>query len=131
MTKGNEVEVRESPSKQPGQRRQVFVKELRPMMYGFGDDPDPRADSVVLVEDLLLGYLDTLLQDCQAVAATRQNPSQGPAKVKLEDILYCLRHDEKKTARVEEMLYQNENLKRARRILDFDEVGQFGEVDAD
>lgn len=30
---------------------------VRPMMYGFGDDPNPRQDSVELVEELMLEYL--------------------------------------------------------------------------
>jgi len=134
--------VHDSPSQRPQEAKKLtFTRELRPMLYGFGDDPDPRQDSVELVEGLLLSYLDTFLCDCQAVASTRSLPGygQGP-KVKLEDIMYCLRRDEKKTARVEEMLYQNENLKRARRIMDFDEVGaasasgpgaHFGDMDAE
>ena len=30
---------------------------VRPMMYGFGDDANPRQDSVELVEELMLEYL--------------------------------------------------------------------------
>jgi transposase len=31
------------------------------MMYGFGDDPAPRADSVDLVEDMVVEYLTDIV----------------------------------------------------------------------
>ena len=32
------------------------------MMYGFGDDPSPRPDSVDLVEDMVVEYLTDIVR---------------------------------------------------------------------
>lgn len=38
-------------------RKRIFLKELRTMMYGFGDVSTPRQDTVETVEDCLLDFL--------------------------------------------------------------------------
>ncbi|CAA9995556.1 unnamed protein product [Nesidiocoris tenuis] len=38
-------------------RRRLFSKELRCMMYGFGDDQNPYTESVDLLEDLVIEYV--------------------------------------------------------------------------
>ena len=60
----------------PPKKKPVFSKErrimpfvhmfkfsliVRPMMYGFGDDPVPRNDSVELMEDLVVDYLTNIV----------------------------------------------------------------------
>jgi transcription initiation factor TFIID subunit 13 len=42
-------------------------------------------------------------------------------KLRTEDLLFVLRNDPKKHARVEELLYMNEDLKRARKAFEVDE----------
>lgn len=37
------------------------------MMYGFGDDANPRQDSVDLVEELMLEYLTQVVSSCLVV----------------------------------------------------------------
>jgi transcription initiation factor TFIID subunit 13 len=93
-----------------------FTKELRPMMYGFGDAPDPHPASVALVQDLTLSYLHNFLDQVQSTAQ-----SAGSAKVRLEDVMFVLRKDKKKLVRVEELLFMNEELKKARKAFDVDE----------
>lgn len=34
---------------------------VRPLMYGFGDDINPRQDTVELVEDLMIEYIETIV----------------------------------------------------------------------
>jgi transcription initiation factor TFIID subunit 13 len=91
------------------------------MLYGFGDDPNPHPDSLQLVQDLTLSYLSTFLHDCLSVSQ-----QAGSAKVRLEDIMYVLRKDEKKRARVEELLFMNEELKKARRAFEVEEGANGG-----
>jgi hypothetical protein len=57
------------------------------------------------------------------VAAIGGLPAVPVASVKLrtEDLLHVLRHDPKKLARVEELLFMNEELKRARKAFEIDE----------
>lgn len=38
-------------------RKRLFSKELRCMMYGFGDDQNPFTESVDLLEDLVIEYI--------------------------------------------------------------------------
>ena len=45
----------------------------------------------------------------------------APVKLRTEDLLHVLRHDPKKLARVEELLFMNEELKRARKAFEIDE----------
>lgn len=46
---------------------------------------------------------------------------QPTIRVRTDDLLHVLRHDEKKLARVEELLFMNEELKRARKAFDIEE----------
>lgn len=41
---------------QSGKKR-LFSKELRCMMYGFGDDQNPYTESVELLEDLVIEFI--------------------------------------------------------------------------
>lgn len=38
-------------------RKRLFSKELRCMMYGFGDDQNPYTESVDLLEDLVIEFI--------------------------------------------------------------------------
>ncbi|KDQ07901.1 hypothetical protein BOTBODRAFT_74581, partial [Botryobasidium botryosum FD-172 SS1] len=86
----------------------TFNKDLRSLMYGFGDDPNPSPDSVNVMEEILLEYIIDLSQT--ALRPTRKN------RLTLEDIRRALSHpaDAKKLARMEELLFMQEDIKRAR-----------------
>lgn len=43
------------------------------------------------------------------------------SKLRMEDLLHLLQHDPKKLARVEELLFMNEELKRARKAFEVEE----------
>lgn len=47
--------------------------------------------------------------------------STPSVKLRTDDLLHVLRHDPKKLARIEELLFMNEELKRARRAFEIDE----------
>ncbi|KAG6546983.1 hypothetical protein Mapa_011599 [Marchantia paleacea] len=107
--------------KEPGQsdstlkrKRGIFSKDLRLMMYGFGDDPDPLPETVLLVEDILLEYITEMIHKAQDVASKR-------GKLTTEDIMFLVRKDSRKFARVKELLAMNEELKRARKAFEVDE----------
>lgn len=38
-------------------RKRLFSKELRCMMYGYGDDQNPYTESVDLLEDLVIEFI--------------------------------------------------------------------------
>ncbi|KAL3702300.1 hypothetical protein R1sor_020322 [Riccia sorocarpa] len=95
-------------------KRGTFSKDLRLMMYGFGDDPDPLPETVQLVEDILLEYITEMIHKAQEVASKR-------GKLTTEDIMFLVRKDSRKFARVKELLAMNEELKKARKAFEVDE----------
>ncbi|KAF9154555.1 hypothetical protein BG015_000631 [Linnemannia schmuckeri] len=96
-------------------KKYVFGKELKQLMYGFGDVPNPANDAVGVLEDMLIEYLTDTCTQAAAVADKR-------GKVNVEDFKFVLRKDAKKRARVDELLYMNEDIRRAKRIADIPEL---------
>ncbi|KAG5684685.1 hypothetical protein PVAND_013902 [Polypedilum vanderplanki] len=93
-------------------RKRLFSKELRCMMYGFGDDQNPFTESVDLLEDLVIEFITEITHKASEIGKT--------GKVQVEDIVFLVRKDQRKYARVKDLLTMNEELKKARKA--FDEV---------
>ncbi|KAF3819551.1 hypothetical protein GH733_015060 [Mirounga leonina] len=77
------------------------------MMYGFGDDQNPYTESVDILEDLVIEFITEM-----AMSIGRQG------RVQVEDIVFLIRKDPRKFARVKDLLTMNEELKRARKAFD-------------
>lgn len=86
-----------------------FLKEVREMMYGFGDVNAPRMDTAEVLHNYLMEYLAILLTKTHSMARMK-------GKTKTEDLMYFLRRDRKKYSRVRTLLVTNEELKVARKI---------------
>lgn len=97
---------------QPDKKKRLFSKELRCMMYGFGDDQNPYTETVDMLEDLVISFIGSIV--LQALEIGRVG------RVTVEDVMYLVRQDPRKYARVKDLLSMNEELKRARKA--FDEV---------
>lgn len=95
-------------------KRGVFQKDLQHMMYGFGDDPNPLPETVVLLEDIVLEYVTDLVHQAQDVASKR-------GKLLTDDFLFLIRKDLPKLNRCTELLSMNEELKQARKAFEVDE----------
>ena len=93
-------------------RKRLFSKELRCMMYGFGDDQNPFTESVDLLEDLVIEFITEITHKASEIGRT--------GRVQVEDIIFLVRKDQRKYARVRDLLTMNEELKKARKA--FDEV---------
>ncbi|CAH1647213.1 unnamed protein product [Spodoptera littoralis] len=93
-------------------RKRLFSKELRCMMYGFGDDQNPYTESVDFLEDLVIEFITETTHRAMEVGRT--------GRVQVEDIIFLVRKDQRKYARVKDLLTMNEELKKARKA--FDEV---------
>ncbi|ORX86526.1 TFIID-18kDa-domain-containing protein [Anaeromyces robustus] len=96
-------------------RKHQFTKEIKLLMYGFGDVQNPRQDSAELLEDILYNYLQDI---CTKVA--RVGHKRG--KVITDDFLYILRKDPKKLARCKELLIMQEDLRKARTLFEEPEM---------
>lgn len=91
---------------QPG----IFAKEVRAMLYGFGDDSNPYQDTVDLIEHLAIEYVIDMTK--RAVDVSKSG------RVAVEDIIFLIRKDERKFSRVKELLLMNDELKRARKAFE-------------
>uniref|UniRef100_A0A6B2EHY0 Transcription initiation factor TFIID subunit 13 n=1 Tax=Phlebotomus kandelakii TaxID=1109342 RepID=A0A6B2EHY0_9DIPT len=97
-------------------RKRLFSKELRCMMYGFGDDQNPYTESVDMLEDLVIEFITETTHRAMEIGRT--------GRVQVEDIVFLVRKDARKYARVKDLLTMNEELKRARKA--FDEIKYVG-----
>uniref|UniRef100_A0A1B0AH71 Transcription initiation factor TFIID subunit 13 n=1 Tax=Glossina pallidipes TaxID=7398 RepID=A0A1B0AH71_GLOPL len=97
-------------------RKRLFSKELRCMMYGFGDDKNPYTESVDLLEDLVIEFITEMTHKAMEIGRT--------GRVQVEDIIFLVRKDARKYARVKDLLTMNEELKKARKA--FDEIKYVG-----
>ncbi|KAK9880409.1 hypothetical protein WA026_010288 [Henosepilachna vigintioctopunctata] len=93
-------------------RKRLFSKELRCMMYGFGDDQNPYTESVDIIEDLVIEFITEMTHKAMEMGRT--------GRVQVEDIVFLVQKDPRKYARVKDLLTINEELKRARKA--FDEI---------
>lgn len=88
-----------------------FIKEVRMMLYGYGDVSAPRADTTEALHNYLINYLNILL-------TSTHNMAKIKGKTKTEDLMYFLRRDRLKYSRVKSLLITNEELKAARKIFE-------------
>ncbi|KAG6851000.1 hypothetical protein H0H93_004487 [Arthromyces matolae] len=88
--------------------RGLFTKELKNIMYGFGDDRNPANDTVNVMEEILVEYI---MDVC-----TSAGGSSRKARLSIDDLRRALSRpaDSKKLARMEELLFMQEDIKRAR-----------------
>lgn len=96
--------------------RGIFAKELPKLMYGFGDDKQVANDTVSVMEEILIEYIVDICQ-----VALQQTPKKG--RLQIEDLRRALGRDPKKLARMEELLFMQEDIKRARKQFEDGEAG--------
>uniref|UniRef100_A0A9L0RGG5 Transcription initiation factor TFIID subunit 13 n=1 Tax=Equus caballus TaxID=9796 RepID=A0A9L0RGG5_HORSE len=94
----------------PAQERRPNSESVRCMMYGFGDDQNPYTESVDILEDLVIEFITEMTHKAMSIGR------QG--RVQVEDIVFLIRKDPRKFARVKDLLTMNEELKRARKAFD-------------
>ncbi|OJT15725.1 Transcription initiation factor TFIID subunit 13 [Trametes pubescens] len=100
--------------------RGMFTKELRNLMYGFGDDRNPANDTVNVMEEILIEYI---VDVCQTASSGGKK-----SRLSIEDLRRALSRpaDAKKLARMEELLFMQEDIKRARAQFEESEMNPSG-----
>ncbi|KAL6750365.1 transcription initiation factor IID, 18kD subunit-domain-containing protein [Haematococcus lacustris] len=91
---------------EPDSFKGQFTKELRSMVYGFGDDESPLQETVDLVEEVLMHFLRDIMQ--RAVIAAADSLRAKPDE---RDILFVVRKDPVKFARIKELLRMQQLVK--------------------
>ncbi|RAL49661.1 unnamed protein product [Cuscuta campestris] len=95
-------------------KRGMFQKDLQHMMYGFGDDPNPLQETMLLVEDIVAEYVTDMVHKAEDIATKR-------GRLLAEDFLFLIRKDLPKLSRCTELLSMNEELKQARKAFEIEE----------
>ncbi|BGP16560.1 hypothetical protein JCM10213_000528 [Rhodosporidiobolus nylandii] len=88
-------------------KKGLFAKDLAPMMYGFGDD-NPAPDTINVMEELVIEHITDMCIQAHQISTNR-------GKIKVDDFRFALRRDPKKLARLDELLFMQEEIARARR----------------
>lgn len=88
-----------------------FEKEIRQLMYGFGDVLNPLDESVAIMDELLEWFVTDL---CERAHAS--------GRMKTSDFLLALHDDPKKLGRAHELLHLDKELKSARAAFDVQEM---------
>ncbi|KAL0636698.1 Transcription initiation factor TFIID subunit 13 [Maublancomyces gigas] len=102
-----------SRSRPRTRRQHLFVKEIRSLMYAFGDDSEPLQESVNVLDEIVTDYIVDMCHDAARMASqARRN------KIKVDDFKFALRRDSKKLGRVEELLVMAKVIADARKQFD-------------
>ncbi|KAJ3034441.1 hypothetical protein HDV00_005020 [Rhizophlyctis rosea] len=85
-----------------------IAQQVAKIMFGAGDVQNPSADTVHLMEDMLLDYWAHL--------ATKVNKISTGARITTNHFLQALQDDPKKLARAQELLHMSQELVQARSL---------------
>ena len=80
-------------------------------MYGFGDSEIPDIESIKLLEQYLIEYIQNI-----SILAFKRSKRRGYNEIKLKDLLYVIKNDKKKFYRVPSLLSFYEILKKTKRL---------------
>ncbi|EUB57770.1 Transcription initiation factor TFIID subunit 13 [Echinococcus granulosus] len=93
-------------------KKHLFLKDIRAMLYGFGDVENPLPETVAMVEEIAVQYI---------LDMTRRSMEIGRVgKITVEDIAYLVRSDPRKFSRAKELLLLSEELNKAKKAFDND-----------
>ena len=87
-----------------------FTNELKDIMYGFGDAKNTDHESVELLQEYVIEYIQNI-----SYAAFRRNKRKGSNELSLRDLLYVLKKDKKRYYRIKSLIDFYENAKSIRK----------------
>ena len=109
-TTSNSPQSSETPP--PPKKRRLFHRELKYMMHGFGDDPNPYSETVDLMEELVVQFVMEMTLKAMEVGKS--------GRVHVNDIIFIIRKDRKKYSRVKDLLMMKEQIDKAKKALSED-----------
>ena len=77
------------------------------MMRGFGDDPNPYAETVDLIEEMVIRFITEMTHKAMDVGKN--------GRVQVNDIIFIIRKDAKKYSRVKDLLMMKEQIDKAKK----------------
>ena len=107
------------PQPQRVESRYLFQKELSQLAYGFGDEKDPRYDTLQLLECYMIEYIKDLTMRAQSRSSRRGQP-----KLELQDIMHYLRDKPKQYNRVKKLLRQKYDIETTDTLYQDEDTGR-------
>lgn len=104
----------------------LFTKDVKALLYAYGDVEEPLPETVNAVEDLLVNYVVDLCHDAHAYSKVTLRQ-----KVRVEDFKFALRKDPYKYGRLEELLLMQKKIESARKQFDNTEGKNFKSMAVD
>lgn len=97
-------------------KTRLFTKDVRTLLYAYGDVEEPLTETVNAVEDILTNYIVDLCHEAQAYSKVTLRQ-----KVRVDDFKFALRRDAYKFGRVEELLKLQKSIEMAKKEFDSSE----------
>jgi hypothetical protein len=86
-----------TPQAMRRKQRDNFSEDLAKLLFAFGDARKPKAETIRVLEEYMLFFLDKLITHVQ----DKNNRKEGnTAKIQKEDVIQAIRNDPKWMARV-------------------------------
>ncbi|KAG5358139.1 Transcription initiation factor TFIID subunit 13 [Yarrowia sp. B02] len=104
-------------------RTNLFVNDIKPLLYAFGDVSEPYPETVAALEDILTDYI---VDTCHEAAKMAE--IAGRQKIKVDDFKFLLRNDPRKLGRAEELLVLQKEFVEARKAFDSTEGKQLSKT---
>mmetsp|Transcript_24113 Transcript_24113/g.33184 ORF Transcript_24113/g.33184 Transcript_24113/m.33184 type:complete len:141 (-) Transcript_24113:131-553(-) len=95
-------------------KRGTFTRDLKSMMYGFGDVAHPLQETVDVVEELVVDYMSDMIHK-----AMEGGPCRG--KITHQDFVFLVRKDRRKYERCQEILQMQQDIDLAKKNFEYDE----------
>lgn len=113
------------PNRKRKRKPRLFSKDIENLLFALGDRPALTDGTIAALEDVLIEYLVDLCHKFQSYAHT-----QGRTRVKMNDVVFALRNDPLKLARLEYIVEQNDRIQRAKKMFEA-KTGSFAEIGGD
>jgi transcription initiation factor TFIID subunit 13 len=95
-------------------KKNYFTRDLKVMMYGFGDVKNPSSKSVELVEEMVLKYVSDITMRAYQCSGKR-------GRLQTDDFIKAVEHDPKKSFRAKELLRLSDVIKKSKKNFNADE----------
>lgn len=105
------------PQPQRLESRYLFLEELSKLAYAFGDERDPRSDTLELLECYMIEYIKDLLNKAQNRSSRRGQP-----KIELQDLMHYLKDQPKQFHRIKELQNKKKNVMKTTRPINYNMI---------
>ena len=97
----------DSETQNDTEKNMSFAADLKHLMFAFGDVENPDPDSLQLLEDYVIEYIQNI-----SINAFRRSKNRGANEIKLRDLVAVVKNDRKKYYRIPPLITTYENFRK-------------------